>query len=102
MYEKYNAFQVGVGGGGGEYTPQLGFGWSNGVALVLLDMLNPGDDGSRSNGSDDDSLSVGAVVGIVIGVVLIVAFIAGFYYYRLSKKSSVDTSRLTSALGSED
>lgn len=36
MYEKYDATKPGVGGGGGEYTPQIGFGWSNGVALVLL------------------------------------------------------------------
>lgn len=36
MYEKYNVFHPGVGGGGGEYTPQVGFGWSNGVALSLL------------------------------------------------------------------
>mmetsp|Transcript_28963 Transcript_28963/g.48641 ORF Transcript_28963/g.48641 Transcript_28963/m.48641 type:complete len:265 (-) Transcript_28963:214-1008(-) len=39
MYEKYNAFEVGVGGGGGEYVPQVGFGWSNAVALVLLQQL---------------------------------------------------------------
>eukprot|EP00435_Cladocopium_sp_Y103_P018213 s3515_g4.t1 len=36
MFEKYDAFRVGEGGGGGEYTPQTGFGWSNGVAMVLL------------------------------------------------------------------
>jgi len=36
MYEKYSAPEAGVGGGGGEYTPQVGFGWSNGVALSLL------------------------------------------------------------------
>lgn len=36
MFEKYNADVPGMGGGGGEYKPQLGFGWSNGVALVLL------------------------------------------------------------------
>ena len=36
MYEKYNAFELGTGGGGGEYIPQVGFGWTNGVALVLL------------------------------------------------------------------
>ena len=41
MYEKYNAFEVGVGGGGGEYVPQVGFGWSNAVALVLLAQLYP-------------------------------------------------------------
>ena len=39
MYEKYNAFVFGVGGGGGEYVPQVGFGWSNGVVLYLLDKL---------------------------------------------------------------
>jgi alpha,alpha-trehalase len=37
MHEKYD---VSVGGGGvgcgGEYAPQVGFGWSNGVALDLL------------------------------------------------------------------
>jgi alpha,alpha-trehalase len=36
MYEKYNAFEVGIGGGGGEYVPQVGFGWSNAVILILL------------------------------------------------------------------
>lgn len=36
MYEKYDATRPGVGGGGGEYTPQVGFGWSNGVVLSLL------------------------------------------------------------------
>jgi alpha,alpha-trehalase len=49
MHEKYDA-RVGAGagagaeeeegaaraGGGGEYAPQVGFGWSNGVALALL------------------------------------------------------------------
>ena len=36
MFEKYSAVEQGRGGGGGEYTPQVGFGWSNGVALSLL------------------------------------------------------------------
>lgn len=36
MYEKYSSLEAGIGGGGGEYTPQVGFGWSNGVALSLL------------------------------------------------------------------
>jgi alpha,alpha-trehalase len=35
MCEKYNAIESG-GGGGGEYEPQVGFGWSNGTALVFL------------------------------------------------------------------
>jgi len=36
MYEKYNASMLGQGGDGGEYEPQVGFGWSNGVVLSLL------------------------------------------------------------------
>jgi len=36
MYEKYDAIDPGHGGGGGEYVPQVGFGWSNGVILSLM------------------------------------------------------------------
>mmetsp|Transcript_8383 Transcript_8383/g.21410 ORF Transcript_8383/g.21410 Transcript_8383/m.21410 type:complete len:566 (+) Transcript_8383:63-1760(+) len=36
MFEKYDSSQFGFGGGGGEYEPQVGFGWSNGVVLQLL------------------------------------------------------------------
>ena len=36
MYEKMDASRPGERGGGGEYTPQVGFGWSNGVVLWLL------------------------------------------------------------------
>lgn len=36
MYEKYDAYNPGAEGGGGEYTPQFGFGWTNGVVLSLL------------------------------------------------------------------
>lgn len=36
MHEKYNALVPGARGEGGEYRPQLGFGWSNGVVLHLL------------------------------------------------------------------
>ncbi|CAG9767217.1 unnamed protein product [Ceutorhynchus assimilis] len=37
MFEKYDATKVGQYGGGGEYQVQKGFGWSNGVALNLID-----------------------------------------------------------------
>eukprot|EP00045_Choanoeca_perplexa_P013060 m.145870 g.145870 ORF g.145870 m.145870 type:complete len:662 (-) comp16225_c0_seq2:1120-3105(-) len=36
MFEKYDAFQPGQSGSGGEYTPQLGFGWTNGVMLTMM------------------------------------------------------------------
>ncbi|XP_028274674.1 LOW QUALITY PROTEIN: trehalase [Parambassis ranga] len=37
MFEKYDVNGDGKPGGGGEYEVQLGFGWTNGVALQLLD-----------------------------------------------------------------
>lgn len=36
MFEKYDALESGKIGGGGEYTVQSGFGWTNGVALELI------------------------------------------------------------------
>lgn len=37
MVEKYDVVNPGVIGGGGEYAPQEGFGWTNGVYAVLKD-----------------------------------------------------------------
>ncbi|EEF43408.1 alpha,alpha-trehalase, putative [Ricinus communis] len=37
MHEKYNVEKCGESGGGGEYVPQTGFGWSNGVILAFLE-----------------------------------------------------------------
>ncbi|XP_077234084.1 trehalase 1 [Tasmannia lanceolata] len=37
MHEKYDVEVCGDVGGGGEYVPQTGFGWSNGVVLALLE-----------------------------------------------------------------
>lgn len=36
MVEKYNVYELGLEGGGGEYPVQDGFGWTNGVLLKLL------------------------------------------------------------------
>jgi len=36
MHEKYNALIPGAPGSGGEYPPQIGFGWTNGVTLEFL------------------------------------------------------------------
>ncbi|KAA0166485.1 hypothetical protein FNF31_00315 [Cafeteria roenbergensis] len=40
MFEKYDAFNPGHISGGGEYTPQRGFGWTNGVVLDLLSQFD--------------------------------------------------------------
>ncbi|KAD5316827.1 hypothetical protein E3N88_16773 [Mikania micrantha] len=37
MHEKYDVCKCGEFGGGGEYVPQTGFGWSNGVVLTFLE-----------------------------------------------------------------
>ncbi|XP_073047892.1 probable trehalase [Primulina eburnea] len=37
MHEKYDIRKCGDIGGGGEYAPQTGFGWSNGVVLAFLE-----------------------------------------------------------------
>jgi len=36
MHEKYHALIPGAAGSGGEYPPQIGFGWTNGVTLEFL------------------------------------------------------------------
>lgn len=36
MFEKYDAVRPGQPGGGGEYSVQTGFGWTNGVALEFI------------------------------------------------------------------
>lgn len=36
VFEKYHAIDIGYPGGGGEYTVQEGFGWTNGVTLWIL------------------------------------------------------------------
>lgn len=39
LVEKYNVSSTGTGGGGGEYPLQDGFGWTNGVTLMMLDLI---------------------------------------------------------------
>jgi len=41
LVEKYNVSTTGTGGGGGEYPLQDGFGWTNGVTLMMLDLICP-------------------------------------------------------------
>ena len=36
LFEKYSAATNGASGGGGEYVPQTGFGWSAGVAAAFI------------------------------------------------------------------
>jgi hypothetical protein len=84
MFEKYNAFEMGSGGGGGEYTPQIGFGWSNGVALV---MLNSSSFSQSSSDDHDEGLSSLGIALISIGVVMASLLIAGGIYFFILRQS---------------
>ncbi|XP_072551573.1 trehalase [Salminus brasiliensis] len=59
MFEKYDVNGDGKPGGGGEYEVQLGFGWTNGVALQLLDQY-----GDRLS-SGASGLTSGILIGLV-------------------------------------
>jgi alpha,alpha-trehalase len=37
MFEKFSVVDIDSAGRGGEYTVQAGFGWTNGVVLILAD-----------------------------------------------------------------
>ena len=72
-----------MGGGGGEYVPQMGFGWTNGVALYLLQQT--GEEAVQSNESEDDddvSMTIKIVVLCVILVTVGVLVVLGCYMYR--------------------
>jgi alpha,alpha-trehalase len=61
IYEKYNSEILGFSGGGGEYLPQEGFGWTIGVVLHTIsrfkDKLGTDHDHEKSFGEIRDYLS---------------------------------------------
>lgn len=60
MYEKYDVSGDGKPGGGGEYEVQLGFGWTNGVALQLLDQY-----GDRLSSGGRVLSATGVLIGLI-------------------------------------
>jgi Na+/proline symporter len=91
MYEKYNAFN-GLAGGGGEYTGQTGFGWTNGVALILINstyqeyVVPPVPDSDNDNNDDGNSeLSTILASVLTIFFALCLGSAAYFYFYRAGK-----------------
>lgn len=103
MYEKYNAFVVGDGGGGGEYTPQVGFGWSNAVALVLINATYRGgeypflfdDDLFNDDGTDPTVIAV-SIVFPVLFVIAVIAYCVLYPRYQRNR-GMMQQSLLTSA-----
>lgn len=66
MFEKYNVTVVGKAGGGGEYEVQPGFGWSNGVAMRLLDLF--GDRLTPYEGNSAASPTLSLALGLLMGL----------------------------------
>ncbi|CAB1349374.1 unnamed protein product [Coregonus sp. 'balchen'] len=66
MFEKYDVNGDGKPGGGGEYDVQLGFGWTNGVALQLLDQY--GDRLTSGSSGDSCTLCFSATVALLCSV----------------------------------
>lgn len=57
FHEKYDCEEVGARGGGGEYPPQVGFGWTAAAVLVLLrrhGRLSPDEGGGGGEGGGPD------------------------------------------------
>lgn len=80
-----------MGGGGGEYVPQMGFGWTNGVALTLLK-----DTGSAiSAGTDDDdemSMTLKILVLFVLCISVGALIVVGYYMIRHFRKGDLNRS----------
>ena len=66
---QYNVTLVGKAGGGGEYEVQPGFGWSNGVAMRLLDLF--GDRLTPTEGNAAASPTLSLTLGLMMGIFLI-------------------------------
>lgn len=100
MYEKYNAFEVGVGGGGGEYTPQKGFGWSNAVALLLLQQTfpPPGPD-SSGDGGGSSGLDGAAIIAISCAAVFVGLLLGGWLFMHVFHPVPSSTARTTMVNG---
>ncbi|PSN32620.1 Trehalase [Blattella germanica] len=73
MYEKYDATVSGAPGAGGEYVNQIGFGWTNGVALDLLaryadEILPPPED--FPSAADRAKLSLWCKIILILSAVI--------------------------------
>jgi hypothetical protein len=72
-----------MGGGGGEYVPQKGFGWSNGVALYLLNYtgveINVIDDVDGDGDTDNTDILLIIVITFLCFAIL---FFFIYKYYK--------------------
>lgn len=83
MFEKFNVSVHGAPGGGGEYVIQVGFGWTNGVVLDLLqrypDKLESGEQPNTKQGTVKHSVKAeGCSVEMTFAVLLFNIFLSFF------------------------
>jgi alpha,alpha-trehalase len=111
MYEKYDCRKIGHGGGGGEYVPQVGFGWTNAVALYLLQQsmkgssnsptLSPTVPDNNTNKMNSNSLTNGfnteAIIAIVsvsfVIILILIYFLLMFWKHRNKSSNNSDGNR---------
>lgn len=72
---QYDVNVVGIPGGGGEYSVQVGFGWSNAVALRLLDIY-----GDRLTATTGSSTQVSAISLLVMLPLTFMTMIASHFF----------------------
>ncbi|XP_063587711.1 trehalase-like [Penaeus indicus] len=78
MFEKYNVSIIGLPGGGGEYDVQLGFGWTNGVALRLLEVFSDRLTATTGGSSHPKGASFGIMILIALLPLSLQTFIHAF------------------------
>ncbi|WRT68588.1 uncharacterized protein IL334_005566 [Kwoniella shivajii] len=106
MFEKFNATDTDAAGGGGEYTVQVGFGWTNGVVLwaageygqylpaptcpmiPIIEMSNNGTSSSYSNGTTVNG--TGSIVNATSGNSTSSILFAGYRIPRDDWKRAVE------------
>jgi len=88
FYEKYDSDIIGTSGHGGEYEAEIGFGWTNGLILEMLDEYGLElvvDERECYVGSVAD---VVALVGLICFVVLVLVVVTCVVCVRLIKKDA--------------
>lgn len=71
---QYNVLEKGTPGGGGEYNVQIGFGWSNGVVLEILNkygQMNISADFAEKYFFKEKNIPKALLVGVSVGSIVI-------------------------------
>lgn len=87
FFEKYNATKRGYSGAGGEYHPQTGFGWTNGVILMILKIYPD----LKPMTCNEEYISWNIILFIVFQVIVTLfclGSIGGLFIYLINKRNN--------------